>query len=49
MYYYILQEKIDNDSWIDLYTNELYYLKKMWVILKRKNLGTKYRIVRVYR
>lgn len=49
MFLYILQEQIDNNIWLDLYSNDLYMLKKMIIVLKRKNINKKYRIVRIYR
>ena len=48
MNFYILQEKI-GDYWFDLYTNDLSLLKKMILVLKRKDISKKYRIVKVYR
>lgn len=44
---YIIQEKT-GDFWFDLYTNDLCILKKMIIVLKKKNPETKYRIVNVY-
>lgn len=49
MFLYILQEQIDNNIWLDLYSNDLYMLKKMIIVLKRKNINKKYRIVRIYK
>lgn len=49
MNFYILQEFIDDNSWFDLYSSDLYMLKKMIVVLKRKNVNKKYRIIKVYR
>ena len=49
MLFYILQEQVDNSTWLDLYTSDLCMLKKMIIALKRKNINKKYRIVRVYR
>lgn len=44
---YIIQEK-QGDFWFDLYTSDLCMLKKMIIVLKKKNPNIKYRIVNVY-
>lgn len=49
MEFYFLQEKIDNNTWFDLYTNDLCMLKEMILVLKNKNKDKIYRIVKVFR
>ena len=49
MNFYVLQEKVDDNTCFDLYTHDLSFLKKMIIQLKRKDLSKKYRIVKVYR
>ena len=48
MFIYILQEKVDDNTWFDLYTNDLCMLKEMILVLKNKNKDKKYRIIKVF-
>ena len=45
---YFIQEKIDNNTWFDVYTSDLCILKKMIFHLKIRNPHKKYRIIKVF-